>query len=198
MSDPVQPAAIHDALPVLEGPRVRLRAFHDDDLQDFYAVHSDPRVMRYWSFPAWTELSQASDYLASAKAARDPDRTLCWALALHGADRLIGAITLFAINRAQGRAEIGYALGADHWGCGYAREAVQLALAHAFDGLGLRRVEADIDPRNTASCALVERLGFQREGLLRERWQVAGELCDTALYGALARDWRERDSGAAG
>jgi RimJ/RimL family protein N-acetyltransferase len=63
-------------------------------------------------------------------------------------------------------------------------------LAHAFDTLRLRRIEADIDPRNSASCKLVERLGFVREGLLRERWDVAGELCDAALYGLLASDWR--------
>jgi hypothetical protein len=63
-------------------------------------------------------------------------------------------------------------------GRGLAREAVGLAIAHAFGGPGLRRIEADIDPRNLASCALVERLGFQREGLLRERWHV-GESCAT-------------------
>ncbi|MFC0677022.1 GNAT family N-acetyltransferase [Lysobacter korlensis] len=175
---------------VLDGLRVRLRAFRDDDLPQFFALHSDPRVMRYWSFAAWTDLSQAQAYFESAKAGRDPDRMLCRVIALPADDRLIGAVTLYAINREQGRAEIGYALSSAHWGHGYAREAVQLVITHAFDVLGLRRIEADIDPRNAASCRLVEQLGFVREGLLRERWHVAGELCDTVLYGLLARDWR--------
>jgi RimJ/RimL family protein N-acetyltransferase len=179
---------------------VRLRAFRDDDLHELHALHSDPRVMRYWSFPAWTGLDQAREYLVRAVAARDASRMLCWALARREDDRLIGAVTLYAINHAQQRAEIGYALQSGHWGRGYAGEALDLALGHAFDALSLRRVEADIDPRNSASCALVERLGFEREGLLRERWHVAGELCDTALYGLLARDWpavRERLRAAA-
>lgn len=186
---PDPPPAQAAALPSLEGARVRLRGFRAQDLDDFYLVHSDPKVMRYWSFPAWTELSQAEAYFASACAGRDPDAMLCWGITLAAADRIIGAVTLFAIDRAQQRAEIGYALGSAHWGLGLAREALQLVLGFGFDRLGLRRIEADVDPRNLASCRLVERLGFRHEGTLRERWNVAGELQDSAIFGLLARDW---------
>lgn len=179
-----------DDLPVLDGERIRLRGFREGDLLDLYAVHSDPEVMRYWSFPAWTELSQAQDRLVNAISGCDAQHLLCWAVVERADDRLIGGVTLFSIDRAQGRAEIGYSLRSDRWGRGLAREALQLALAHAFDGLGLRRIEADIDPRNAASCTLAERLGFMREGVLRERWHVAGDLQDSAMYGLLARDWR--------
>lgn len=194
-SAPPQPDPADD-LPVLTGSRIRLRGMREADLHDFYALHSDLAVMRYWSFPAWTELTQAHDYFASAVGGRDAQRMLCWAITMHDAerdsdsDRLIGATTLLAINREQGRAEIGYALRSDHWHRGLAQEALRLVLAHAFDTLQLRRIEADIDPRNTGSCKLVERLGFVREGLLRARWQVAGETCDSAIYGLLADDWR--------
>lgn len=181
-----------DDLPELGAERIRLRGFRADDLDDFYTVHADPRVMRYWSFPAWTEPSQAQARFASAMSGRDAQHLLCWAIAECSDDRLIGGVTLFSIDPAQGRAEIGYSLRFDRWGRGLAREALQLALAHAFDTLGLRRVEADIDPRNTASCALAEHMGFVREGVLRERWQVAGELQDSAMYGLLARDWHAR------
>ncbi|GAB2613923.1 GNAT family N-acetyltransferase [Novilysobacter erysipheiresistens] len=182
-----------DDLPLLEGARVRLRGFREDDLGDFYAVHSDPVVNRYWSFPAWTDPSQARDYFASAIGGRDADRMLCWAIADLDNDRLIGATTLFAINRPQGRAEVGYALSASHWGRGLAQEALRLVLGHAFDALELRRIEADIDPRNAGSCRLIERMGFVREGLLRERWCVAGEVSDSAIYGLLATDWRAKN-----
>lgn len=191
-----QTTAKENGLPRLEGRRLALRGFREDDLHDLYALHSDPQVMRYWSFPAWTDISQSDEYFANARAGNDPDRMLCWATTLHGDDHLVGTVTLFAIDRAQGRAEIGYALGAGHWRKGYAREAVSLALDHAFDTLALRRIEADIDPRNAGSCGLVERLGFIREGLLRERWHVGNEVCDTALYGLLAKDWRAHHSSA--
>ena len=85
---------------------------------------------------------------------------------------------------------MGYSLASAHQGRGLASEAVTLALLYAFDVLELRRVEADVDPRNLPSCKVLERLGFQREGLLRERWNVNAEICDTALYGLLARELR--------
>jgi len=56
--------------------------------------------------------------------------------------------------------------------------------------LRLNRIEADIDPRNVASAGLLERLGFVREGVLRERWIVGDEASDSALYGLLASDRR--------
>ena len=171
-------------LPLLDGERVRLRAYRDDDIGAIYAAYSDPKVMRYWSYPPWTERSQAEAYLK-----RDRDYTgddmLAWAIASHEDDTLIGTVTLLGIDRAQGRADVGYALAAAHWGHGYAQEAVRLALAHAFDALQLRRIEADVDPRNAGSCKLLERLGFKREGLLRERWLVNGELQDSAIFGLL-------------
>jgi RimJ/RimL family protein N-acetyltransferase len=63
-------------------------------------------------------------------------------------------------------------------------------LDFAFGQLGLRRIEADTDPDNSASIRLLESLGFRREGLLRERWNVGGELQDTVFLGLLAREYR--------
>ena len=172
------------ALPLLQGERVQLRAYCDDDADALYAIYSDPVVMRYWSFSPWSERSQADDYL---RRDRDyvGDGMLAWAIARREDDELVGTVTVLGINRAQGRADIGYALSSAQWGKGIAQEAVRLALAHAFDVLQLRRIEADVDPRNTGSCRLLERLGFTREGLLRERWKVSGELQDSAIYGLL-------------
>ena len=187
---PVTDATSGD-LPRLEGKSIRLRAYRADDFEDFYALHSDPRVMRYWSFPAWTDRAQAQPRFQSALDGRDATTRLCWVIATRHDDRLIGGVTLYAIDPTHARAEIGYALAPAHWGHGHAAEALRLALAHAFDAVALRRIEADIDPRNLASCRLVERLGFRREGLLRARWKVSDELCDTALYGLLAEDWRQ-------
>lgn len=67
-------------------------------------------------------------------------------------------------------------------------------LDFALDELGLRRVEADTDPGNSASIRLLESLGFRREGLLRERWNVGGGLQDATFFGLLARGYRPRRS----
>ena len=105
---------------------------------------------------------------------------------------LIGNCALFDFHEASRRAQIGYCLGRPYWGAGYMQEALGALLDHAFSFLGLHRLEADIDPRNSASATLLERLGFTREGFLRERWIVGGEVSDTALYGLLQHEWRKR------
>jgi RimJ/RimL family protein N-acetyltransferase len=68
-------------------------------------------------------------------------------------------------------------------------EALHALLGFAFDVLDLHRIEADVDPRNVPSIRTLERLGFQREGYLRERWQVNGEIQDALFYGLLRPDW---------
>ena len=68
-------------------------------------------------------------------------------------------------------------------------EALRGFIDYAFGVLAMNRIEADIDPRNARSAKSLERLGFVKEGFLRERWIVAGEVSDTALYGLLRRDW---------
>lgn len=179
----------HLPQPELRSPRLRLREVRADDAPALFAIHSDRRVMRYWSYPAWTELAQAERKVADIQRQRREQEMLVWAIADAHDDRLIGTSAVFAMQRGQGRAEIGYSLHPDWQGRGLASEALRLILRHLFDGLGLRRIEADIDPRNQASCRLVERLGFVREGVLRERWDVNGELADSALYGLLRRDF---------
>lgn len=70
--------------------------------------------------------------------------------------------------------------------------ALQALPDHGFGALDLNRVEADIDPRNAGSERTLRRPGFQWEGVLRERWIVAGKVSDTGLCGLLRRDWLAR------
>ena len=71
-------------------------------------------------------------------------------------------------------------------------EALQALLEFGFGELDLNRIDADIDPRNSASARTLERLGFTKEGYLRERWIVGDEVSDTAIYGLLRREWKVR------
>ena len=174
----------------LRTERLRLRPLASADAAALLAIFSEPRVMRYWSTLPWSGVEQAQAFIArDIEAMRNGDYLRLGLERLSDA-QLIGQCTLFDFKRASRRAEIGYALDAGAWGRGYMHEALCALLEHGFGEQKLNRVEADIDPRNTASARSLERLGFAREGLLRERWIVDGEVSDTALYGLLARDWR--------
>ena len=115
---------------------------------------------------------------------------LRWSVVRRRDATVVGTCTLFAFDEQNQHAEIGYALGREHWGQGYMHEALVAVVDWAFRDLRLHRIEADVDPRNAPSVRALERLGFVREGLLRERWHVAGEVSDSLLLGLLRRDWR--------
>jgi RimJ/RimL family protein N-acetyltransferase len=84
------------------------------------------------------------------------------------------------------------ALRADRQRQGLASEALRLAIGHAFEVLGLDRIEADIDPRNQPSWRLLERLGFRREALLHGRCRAGNEVGDAAICGLARADWERR------
>jgi RimJ/RimL family protein N-acetyltransferase len=184
------PASFHDLL--LHTGRLCLRPLAETDAPALFGLFSDPEVMRYWSTSPWTQLEQAQAMIADAAEGVRSGRHLRLAATQAETGQLIGTCSLFNLYRSSQRAEIGYALGRAFWGQGLMHEALSALVAMAFGDWGLRRLEADIDPRNTASARALERLGFREEGLLRERWVVNGEVSDSGLYGLLAAEWRAR------
>ena len=178
-----------NTLPVITTERLVLRWVSENDIDSLFEVFSDPQVMRYWSTPPYTDREAAVQLQREIAAGNENNTMIKWGLALRDSDRLIGTTTLFNLSLENGRAELGYAMGREHWGKGYMNEALQALVAHAFEVMNLRRLEADVDPRNTASIRTLERLGFQREGFLRERWHVNGEIQDAIFYGLLHREW---------
>ncbi len=87
-------------------------------------------------------------------------------------------------------ASLGYCLTDAAWGHGYATEAAGALLQWAFESLDLNRVQAEADTRNAASARVLEKLGFVREGTLREDCVVDGDVSDSWVYGLLEREWR--------
>lgn len=175
---------------VLTTPRLRLRPLGEADAQALFDMLSDPAVTRYWSTPPWTDMAPAHALIERDRQAMASGDYLRLGLERLDDAALLGNCTLFAINAQCRRAEIGYVLGAAHWGRGFMHEALRALLEHGFAAMDLNRIEADIDPRNEASARSLRRLGFAQEGYLRERWIVGGEVSDTALYGLLRQDWR--------
>jgi RimJ/RimL family protein N-acetyltransferase len=179
-------------LPTLDTPRLRLRTLAAEDVPALFAIFKDPEAMRYWSRTAMTRVEEAETLLRDIQSHADAETLFQWGIARREDDLVVGTCTLHRIDREHRRAELGYILRRDHWGHGFAHEALTALVNHAFGALGLHRLEADIDPRNTASIRSVERLGFKEEGRLRERYFLAGEIQDSSIYGLLAHEWRSR------
>ncbi len=185
-----------DAFPTLTTARLVLREASDRDIEAVFEMESDPVAMRYWSKPPMRELSEAVASVERAKGYFRARDALRWSICRAQDDGMLGHLSLFEFNEQCARAQIGYGLARRHWGQGFMHEALTTVIDYAFGPFGLRRLEADIDPRNLASVRSLERLGFAREGLLRERWQVGDEISDTLLMGLLASEWTRTPAGA--
>ena len=177
-------------LPTITCERVLLRPLRTSDVDAIFNIFSNPKVMRYWSRPPLPDRNAAE--ILTQEIIRDVDlgAMMKWGLARLSDDTVIGTATLFHIDFDNGRAELGYAMAQESWGQGYMGEALQALVKYSFNTLNLRRLEGDVDPRNRASIRTLERLGFRREGFLRERWDVAGEIQDALFYGLLKREWQ--------
>ena len=179
--------------PTIDANRISLRWISSQDVDALYNIFSNPEVMRYWSTPPLPDRDAAVELMNEIQEGFRQQTLLKWGIARRADDALIGTTTLYNLDFSNRRAEMGYALGREHWGQGYMAEALQALLAYCFEVLDLRRIEADVDPRNAASIQTLERLGFQREGFLRERWEVDGEIQDALFYGLLREEWKRRD-----
>lgn len=179
-------------LPVLRTPRLRLRQLQEGDVPALFRVFGNHEVMRYWSSPPLANLEAARGLLGEIQRLFARRELFQWGVTQRDTGEVVGTCTLWRIDRAHRRAEIGFALGREFWGQGLMSEAVERVIRFAFQTLKLHRLEADADPRNARSLRLLQRQGFRREGVLRERYFVAGEAQDAVVLGLLLPDWRRR------
>ncbi|GEP32702.1 acetyltransferase [Nocardioides szechwanensis] len=175
--------------PMLLTDRLRLRPFTSGDADALLALHSNTRVLRYWDGPAWTERGRADGFLARCGQLAEEGTGTRLAIERGSDDAFLGWCSLTRFEPEHRRASLGYILDDAAWGCGYATEAARAMLRWAFDTLDLNRVQAEADTRNPASARVLEKLGFVREGTLREDCVVNGEVSDSWVYGLLRREW---------
>lgn len=173
----------------LHTERLVLRPLKSTDVQALFEVFSDPKVMRHWSGAAWNSIEQAQQKIAQYDKALRESESIGLGIVNIQTNTVIGTCSLFQLDEQCRRAEIGYGMVSTAWGNGYMYEALTALINFGFEVLDLNRIEADIDPRNQPSLRSVERLGFIKEGHLRERWIVEGEISDSSIYGLLRRDW---------
>ncbi len=177
-----------DPPPMLETPRLCLRLVRQSDLPALMAINGDAVVTRFLPYPTWRDAADAQAWWERIAPASASGAALQFVVIEKATGSLIGACLLFNHEAGSARADIGYVTRRTHWQRGLTFEAVAALIRHAFDGCGLRRLEAQADSANTASHALLLKLGFQCEGLLRQRWVHKGAAYDTHIYGLLASD----------
>jgi RimJ/RimL family protein N-acetyltransferase len=176
--------------PTLLTPRLRLRPVTDADADALFALHGNARVLRYWDSPPWDERERAERFIAACRQMAEDGSGARPVIESLADGVFLGWCGLTRWNPDYRSASLGYCYHEAAWGHGYATEAAEALLGWAFDTLDLNRVQAETDTRNTASAHVLEKLGFRREGTLREDCIVNGDVSDSWVYGLLRREWR--------
>lgn len=168
--------------------RLIARPFGPRDLVPFVVMRNDPEVSRYQSWDGFTEEEgrQFLEYLAGRK----PGDAGWFQFALEEREtgRFIGDCGLNIEVEKGRRARIGYTVAPRYWNRGFATEAVAALVTYAFESFPLHRIAASVDPRNLASCRVLENCGFVREALFRQSEWFKGEWADDAVYARLRSD----------
>ena len=154
------------------------------DVDAYFEMASDPEFAIFGARqPAdRAAMHRALERIIAVPWAQRPEFAIEWE------GQMVGRVML-DIDRVNLVAALGYGVAREHWGRGIASEAAQAVTDYAFTELGVEKVAARVDPRNLASVRVLEKLGMQREGVLRSQVVRWGERADRALYGVLRADW---------
>jgi [ribosomal protein S5]-alanine N-acetyltransferase len=174
-------------LPTLVGEKVRLRPLIVPDAPRLVALLNDPAVARNLRLRTPVTLTAEREFIAALPHATDQ---LVLGVTIREDGRLVGVGGLHQLTDPARQAELGLFLGGpEEWGKGYGTEVTRLLCAHAFGALKLNRVWLHVFGDNERGLRAYERVGFQREGLLRQAAVREGEYLDVVTMGLLRREW---------
>ncbi len=169
---------------ILKTRRLCLRPLRQDDAQALFAILGDSEATRFWDRPAIARAGTASEIVASQLAAMEDGHFFYWTV--WADDDAIGSVDLSGLDFLHKRGEIGFFFRRDRWGQGFAREAAEALIGHAFGTLKLERLEARVHAANRPAKTLLARLGFLPEGRLTGHIRREGARHDVDVFGLLS------------
>jgi [ribosomal protein S5]-alanine N-acetyltransferase len=178
--------------PVLNSERLFLREVSSEDVDEVFAIRSDPETMKYIPRPLAKTKLDALDHIDMISKGVLNNEFINWAITLKGDNQLIGMICLLRMKLENYRSEIGYVLHPDFHGRGIMNEALQTVVNYAFQFLNFHSLEAVIDPENAASERLLIKNHFVKEAHLKENEFYDGKFLDTVIYSRLNKQTTEK------
>ena len=174
--------------PSIETERLYLRELSEQDVDDIFRIFSDPEVTRYWGLPVMRSRNEAIKFIDESNNGLKDSSLIQWGVVHKESDQLIGTCAYTSWELEHSRAEIGFALGRSSWKQGFMSELLPAFIRFGFEKMNLHRIEADVDPDNAAAIILVNKLGFKREGHLKDRYYMDGKYRDSLIFGRLRTD----------
>ncbi len=176
--------------PVLDTERLILRELVPGDAEAVFRIRGDYAVTHYNFGSPYQRIEQAQNLIRAVREGYREARELRWGLTLKEGDQsVIGICGYNYWSRSDRRASVGYDLARAYWGKGLMPEALRAVITFGFGQMQLNRIEADCTAENLASVRVLEKLGFQSEGVQREQYYDEGRFWDLRLFALLRREY---------
>ena len=169
--------------PELRTDRLLLRKMTLEDAPEVQLIRSNTEVMKYNNRPLTLTIEDAENWIKIVLEALEKNDGITWCICLKESPaEHIGNIGLWRIEKENHRSEIGYMLDPFYHGKGIMYEALQKVVEYGFNEMKLHSIEAQINPGNVASAALLKKANFVQEAYFKENYCLRGEFTDTAVY----------------
>ncbi len=180
---------LFSVFPIIESGRLILRQVTPEDAPDFFACQSDPDVFRYAGRSEETSLESARHMLNILFKRHQEQTMLSSAIVLKENLRFIGRFQMEEWSDENHRAAVGYLLGKQYWGKGYATEALRAVITYLFEQTTVNRIDTFAWSENIASTRVMEKAGMRFEGLARQKRFAKGAFRDLKSYAILREDF---------
>jgi ribosomal-protein-alanine N-acetyltransferase len=181
---------VFESFPNLTTQRLTLQLHKESDVDDLFILRSDPEVMMFMDKPAASDKLVILQRIKEIRQDFKDRKGINWTIKFKNSDEAIGYMSLWKIDHANHRAELGYALKKEYWKKGIALEAAKKVIDFGFNELKVHSIMANINPKNSASEVLLSRLGFIKEAHFREDFYFKGKFLDSAIFSLLQSDWK--------
>lgn len=177
-------------IPALTTGNINLRPIDEKDIAALFSLFSHEKVVRFMDIERFVNVSEAVQLITFFRDKLTSGEGMRWAITTNGRDELIGTCGFHHINRTHYKMELGYDLLPAYWGKGIMTNSIHRLLQYGFEELQMNRIEAYVDPGNALSSQLLQRLGFEQEGKVRQAFFQKGRFVDAFIYSLLQKDYK--------
>ncbi|CAH1212175.1 IS1595 family transposase ISSpgl1 [Paenibacillus plantiphilus] len=179
--------------PRLQTDRLILRQGEKKDCQAIFELYSCESVVAYMPLAPFADIQEAIDEMNWHQRIFAEGTGMRWLIEEKESGKVIGTCGFLNFDHTHNRIEIGYDLSPDFWGQGLMKEAADRVISFGFSLMKVNRIEARVEPENGASMRLMDKLGFHKEGVLRQLEFEKGKYVDLAVFSLLLSEYEMRN-----
>lgn len=182
---------IPNVFPQIETERLILKEVSLANSMDMFEIFSDEETLKYYDVEPVHKVAEVNKLIEVLQNRFKNKRGIRWGLYLKDSGKLIGTCGYHDVNGEALRAEIGYELSRDFWRKGYMKEALEAILDYGFNNMGLNRIQALVVPENEKSIGILKRVGFTKEGVLRDYEYFRRSFKHCTMLSILKREYKK-------